>query len=108
MAKKGKTSKNSNQKASYVRYKTEDRHYKNKVAKMTRYVKNNPNDELARERLISIVKAGVFPYTRNRKALKPNSTTQKVVRRVKGYNTTFNTYFDRIVPKAASIVVNKA
>lgn len=108
MAKQSKRKRNGNQTACYKRYQAEDRNYKNKVRKLTKYVKNNPNDELATKRLVAIVEAGTIPYTRNRKAKKPNETVQKKVKRINGYSTTQNTFYSEITPTVPSIVSKKA
>ena len=108
MAKQSKRKRNGNEVACYKRYEAENRHYKNKVRKLTKYVKNTPNDEQARERLIKIVEVGTIPYTRNRKARKPNETVQKRIKKSQGFSNTQNKFFKAIEPKASSIVVKKA
>lgn len=90
-------SSNATQKAHYSRYKTEERHTKNKVAKLERHVKNTPNDEQAEKALNNLLENGV-PYTRNRRANKPNSTVQKKVKRSQGFSHTKNTFFKPIEP----------
>jgi len=103
---KSKTS-NANQKAHYSTYKSEERQAKNKISKLGRHVDKTPNDEQAAKALANLMENGVT-YTRNRKSLKPNSTVQRRIRRVKGLNTTFNTFYAEIVPKVPEYAIKKA
>ena len=102
---KGKTS-NKLQKAHYATYKAEDRQEKNKLRKLERHVAKTPKDEQAKKALLLLEENGV-KYKRNRKSIKPNATVQKRVRRVSGLNTTFNTFYDQIIPKAPEYKVAK-
>ena len=108
MAKQSKRKRNGNEVACYKRYKAENRHYKNKVRKLTKYVKDNPNDEQSRERLVKIVETGTIPYTRNRKARKPNETVQVKVKKITTFSTTKNTFYKPIEPTVPNIVSKKA
>lgn len=108
MAKQSKRKRNGNEVACYKRYQAENRHYKNKVRKLTKYVKNNPNDELAEKRLLAIVEAGVIPYTRSRKALRANDTVQKRVKRASLFSPNANKFFGQVEPTTPSIVSKKA
>ena len=108
MAKQSKRKRNGNEVACYKRYEAENRHYKNKVRKLTKYVKNNPSDEQAKSSLVKIVEAGIFVYTRDRKAKKPNETVQKRIKKSQGFSNTQNKFYRAIEPTVPSIVSKKA
>jgi hypothetical protein len=95
------------QKANYKIYLSEERHAKNKIRKLERHVAKVPKDEQAAKALDILIEKGVS-YTRNRKAIKPNSTIQKKIKRSKGFSHTKNTFFDEIVPKPSSSIHKKA
>ena len=97
---------NKTQKAHYASYKAEERHEKNKLHKLEQHVAKTPNDEQAEKALVLLEENGV-KYTRNRKAIKPNDTVQKRIRRVSGLNTTFNTFYDQIIPSTPEYKVAK-
>lgn len=99
-------SSNANQKAHYQRYKAEERHAKNKIAKLERYVEQSPNDEQAKLALEKLLEEGV-PYTRNRRAIKPNSTTQIRIRRSEGFSQNRNTFYDEIRPRVPEYAIKK-
>ncbi len=102
---KGKTS-NKTQKAHYATYKAEEKHAKNKIAKLERHVLKCPNDVQAGKAFNNLVENGV-PYTRNRKSIKPNDTVQKRVRRVSGFSTTQNTFYKAIEPAVPTYKVSQ-
>lgn len=49
----------------YTTYKSAGKHSKNKLRRLSTYVKNNPNDEQASNKLKELVKLGVS-YVRNK------------------------------------------
>ena len=104
---KSKTS-NANQKAHYSTYKSEERHTKNKLRKLERHVSKKPNDEQAAKALGILLELDTVPYTRNRRAIKPNDTIQLKVRRCKGFSPNRNTFYSEIIPKVPDYALKKA
>lgn len=100
-------SSNKNQKAHFATYASEERHAKNKIAKLERHVAKVPNDLQAAKSLDNLIENGV-KYTRNRRSNKPNDTVQKRIRRVRGFSTTQNTFYAEIVPAVPSYAIKKA
>lgn len=90
------------QKENYSKYKSEKKHEKNKIKKLENHLHKAPNDKQAAKALENFLKSGV-KYTRNRKAIKPNSTVQKRIRRISGYSTTQNTFYAEIIPNTNTI-----
>jgi hypothetical protein len=62
-------------KDGYTNYKMTGRHEKNKIRRLERYIKNNPKDEQAKNRLDELLKKGV-EYKRNNH--KGNVNKQKI------------------------------
>ena len=94
------------QKANYKKYQSEEKHSKNKIRKVERHLRKSPNDEQAQKALDNLIENGV-PYTRNRKANKPNSTVQRRVRKSQGFSACRNTFYAEIVPKPSSSIKKK-
>ena len=99
-------SSNAAQKANYKKYKSEDKHRKNKLVKLASYVLKTPKDEQANKALDNLIENGV-PYTRNRKSIKPNSTVQRRVRKSEGFSPNRNTFYAEIVPQPSSSIKKK-
>lgn len=107
-------------KAQYMSYKTNNNHEKNKVAKLRKVVKAQPNNEQAKEALKKVLKSGAV-YTRNRKAENEckgrmnifgyeNNHATKRIRFSKLWHTTtnFSNWFGPSVSKEAKVTTSKS
>lgn len=100
-------SSNKTQKAHFATYKSEERHAKNKISKLERHVLKFPDDEQAQKAFSSLIENGVT-YTRNRRALRPNATIQKVVRKVSQFSGTKHTFYAEIKPAVPEYALKKS
>lgn len=69
----------SSYKAQYTAYKAENRYEKNKIAKLEKTIKQQPNNEVLKAVLAKIKKEGIA-YKRNRRALVPGSFSHKMAK----------------------------